>query len=506
MPRELDLDELQGRLMRLQDSPSFPDFAPQNKEKPRNDTVIREKEGITEEIKELQAVKSSLFSAPQPKPGKIPDLTPQRREQSDVQEKTTPGGPLGNGDGPIPGLEEPESPSVIVHGSLSARKEVDIMQQQMKVTCSEIIALKKVAATKEDEARRRDAHNEAALAELLARVKEAEAETARAKAANGYETLLRVEVLEEELKSANQAIDVLENVRIELEADKSELEEYNRSVKIRKSEIEEASKADKEEIARLKNVVLEQSQEIITMQKKQAQLEEAVSIHKETELTLKETVRKSVEDLRASWVKIEELQSVEKRLQSEVVELTGNVEELQAKDELAQQTIVELAQTNQKMKEQNNKLAVELPLKLQAQVDQLQIDAVEAKKLRAKQVRRLERRLEKRDVEISNLRRVWRALLTSHPDINEAAEAAVEEVRELNALVQHLEAQIGDLQEQNEELTINVAITYIRLMLANWRRPRYLRLLEQRVIAAGEDEEQLERLERIDAGDRKSVV
>ena len=70
----------------------------------------------------------------------------------------------------------------------------------------------------------------------------------------------------------------------------------------------------------------------------------------------------------------------------------------------------------------------------------------------------LERRIERRDVEIFHLRSVWRALLTSHPDIDLTGEAMVTELKVLQREKLQLERQVAEECDQKETLMITVAV------------------------------------------------
>ena len=136
--------------------------------------------------------------------------------------------------------------------------------------------------------------------------------------------------------------------------------------------------------------------------------------------------------------------------------------------------MVQLRGKNSKLVQQNKKLAVEIPKQLMAQVSKMEEQLHDAKVTRDKQIRVLFRRVERRDLEIFHLRSVWRALLTSHPDIDRAGEAMIAEIKAMEHEKEKLELELADEQEQKEALIITVADSYLKLVLANWRRPTYL--------------------------------
>mmetsp|Transcript_63025 Transcript_63025/g.130982 ORF Transcript_63025/g.130982 Transcript_63025/m.130982 type:complete len:1015 (+) Transcript_63025:401-3445(+) len=391
------------------------------------------------------------------------------------------------------GATAANSPDVVyAQGSVFARKEVDVMQQQLKVTCQEIITLRKSAASKEEECKSLAERHEKESTRLRAELFQAETDLAKMRAEHSsgsslkvHELTLKAHELSEDLKRANRAVQ-------DLEKSKAGLEEESRSAAEKIMQMGEAQTEMGSEIARLKNVIIEQEQDKLELQKALALKDELIAQKELQYSDLEETLQSVESELEDAKEIIADLQTKNESLQAEVAELEAVVEDLKEKGEVDQKTILDLARSNQDLTNQNQKLAVDIPQRMQTHIDKLQKDTLEAKVIRDKQVKRLEKKLEKRETEIAHLRQVWRSLLTSHPEIDQAAEAAVDELRELSKTNKQLEAQINELQEQNEGLTMNYAITYIRLMLANWRRPLYLKRLKKSLSELAEEEARLE--------------
>ena len=87
-------------------------------------------------------------------------------------------------------------------------------------------------------------------------------------------------------------------------------------------------------------------------------------------------------------------------------------------------------------------------------------------------------------------------MLTSHPDLDRAGDAMVDELRVMLKERDSLERQLREEQEQKEGMMITVAVSYIRLVLANWRRPLYQRHLAVSLKESSEFEGEIEEWER----------
>ena len=72
----------------------------------------------------------------------------------------------------------------------------------------------------------------------------------------------------------------------------------------------------------------------------------------------------------------------------------------------------------------------------------------------------------------------------------------IAEIKAMEHEKEKLELQLADEQEQKEALIITVAVSYLKLVLANWRRPTYQKSLVESLKESADLEEQAEEWER----------
>ena len=405
------------------------------------------------------------------------------------------------------------SPDVVSQTSPDAnQQELSLMQRQMSATCQELIAARK--AVREKDSMLRDFKEE--LASEL-RMRRAEAD------AHKHE-MRKLDVLQDNFAKVTSEKDLLEQ---QLDKAHSDLVELN----VKAAELEHmATKGEaavkerdecKAECDELKDSNSRMGQRVAEMASRNSILEQENGEQKST-------VQQQRHDLTALKQTVKDMERAFERLESQTREqqeaLTGQLGEANAALDESRDKISELTQMweallkekeyvqdllvkkdaemvqvrgkNSKLVQQNKKLAVEIPKQLMAQVSKMEEQLHDAKVTRDKQIRVLFRRVERRDLEIFHLRSVWRALLTSHPDIDRAGEAMIAEIKAMEHEKEKLELQLADEQEQKEALIITVAVSYLKLVLANWRRPTYQKSLVESLKESAALEEQAEEWER----------
>lgn len=65
-------------------------------------------------------------------------------------------------------------------------------------------------------------------------------------------------------------------------------------------------------------------------------------------------------------------------------------------------------------------------------------------------------------------------------------EIAADQIRALDHDNKVLEVAVDDARDENEGLVVMVAVQFLRLMLANWRRPLYRGTLKSRMLEVGD--------------------
>jgi len=391
-------------------------------------------------------------------------------------------------------------------GNDKIKRELDLMHTQLKLTCQEIIQLKKLLAEKDDRYDKLKASLDVHTANLNSgsmeentnirslRTKiislEAECDTFRLKNSS-----LEVECSslkdkvdklssqltrrDEELSTRSEEFTKLEKEHMELKqvtdqlAD--ELLDHDRlkkdvdfdiklqSLEKERKKLEQSKKTLEEEALTMKRVLVERESASLNIEKKLANVEKELENTKkkfEQDRNALEEEKKQLSTALASWKKkCDELTSMLFSLREEkdilIAQQADTVAKLSQTTKLAHETVKELSVRTAETLE-------ELQKKLSARVAKLN-----------KQLEASNNKIESQKEEIRHLRGVWRSLLVSHPDLDMVGETSIEELRMSMQEKQQLEKENQEQRDEIESLVVMVAMQHLRLLIARWRQPMF---------------------------------
>ncbi|EKX38259.1 hypothetical protein GUITHDRAFT_115602 [Guillardia theta CCMP2712] len=390
------------------------------------------------------------------------------------------------------GLDVYPTPRSTTQVDNAAQKELNVMQQQLKVTCQEIIALRKSNTAKDNEIKQL---NE--TIETLEREKQADDEAMQE----------RIHQLKEEKERLEKSLVDHDSVKEELLTQKhenkylaAELEKIKADFFDSKVVLHEYEKQETEfsnEIASLKDEMNEISESNQRMGQKIA-VGKQLKMHNTVLSNVVHELFKNIE--RAS----SDLSVVQEDLEFALQMVKDLIVTKEATEKRLSQRIQTLEAQNEGLLTENERYrkqiylhTKEFPLKLQEITSDFEKEVLEAKKVKDKQIARLLRIVSKKDGELYKLRSVWHSLLNAHPDSEWIASTCLQEVRRLKHDNEFLQNKIMTCDENVESLTVTIAIQYLKLVLANWRRPLYTRQLQLSLAKAAAIEEEEERIERM---------